>query len=257
MSASPQLMSCGHQLSGSQLEDLEDHHQINFFSISNLVSMARLDLHPGAISGGELRVRGDRTINICYRLRITVVCRLQLQRYPHDIQVSPWHIALTMVQPLDKTMWGMSMFKVCDIKRNLIQVRQLSTLRCLGYWQTFTERSPDSEFELTWSCQTSLTLTANTILRTKSLGHKQHQRKKIQIAMDDWPGLSTNLHERTHHPGNPTDPLLPQCGGDQPQGGGDGDPGHQPHQHVPGDQHDSWYEIYNSLVMLCDHIFIA
>ena len=51
--------------------------------------------------------------------------------------------------------------------------------------------------------------------------------------------------------------LYENCGGDQPKGGGDGDPGYQAHQHVPGDQHDSWYEIYNSLVMLCDHIFIA
>ena len=90
MSASPQLMTCGHRLSGAaQLDDLEYHYQNYLFSISNLVSLARLDLHPGTIGGGELRVRGDRTINICYRLKITVACRLQFQRYPHDIQVSP------------------------------------------------------------------------------------------------------------------------------------------------------------------------
>ena len=89
MSASLQRMNCGHQLSGKYFED-QEHHQIQNFSISNLVSLTRLDLHAaGAIGGGELRVRGDRTINISYRLRITVTCRPQLQRYPHDIQVSP------------------------------------------------------------------------------------------------------------------------------------------------------------------------
>ena len=81
-------------------------------------------------------------------------------------------VLLPFVQPLDKTMRGMNMFKVCDIKRILIQVRQLSTLHWLSYWQMFTERSPDSEFELTWSCQTSLTQTANLWLR--NIHNKAH-----------------------------------------------------------------------------------
>ena len=56
-----------------------------FPSILNLVSVTRLGLHNGS---GELRVRGDGTINLASVVRATVSCSLRLHAYPHDTQVS-------------------------------------------------------------------------------------------------------------------------------------------------------------------------
>ena len=37
--------------------------------------------------GASMRVRGDKTINIMYNLRISVHCDMDLVLYPHDTQV--------------------------------------------------------------------------------------------------------------------------------------------------------------------------
>ena len=63
--------------------------QLNIvISIVDLVSSSTIGLSDGGYSG-EMRIRGDRTINISYLLRINVWCPLEfLNTYPHDEQVA-------------------------------------------------------------------------------------------------------------------------------------------------------------------------
>ena len=37
---------------------------------------------------GDLRIRGDKTINISYLVRVTIWCPLEFSKYPHDTQVN-------------------------------------------------------------------------------------------------------------------------------------------------------------------------
>ena len=39
---------------------------------------------------GQLRVRGDKTVNTVTRLGVSVMCSMDLALYPHDTQVGPW-----------------------------------------------------------------------------------------------------------------------------------------------------------------------
>ena len=52
--------------------------------IENLVTLERLELREGQ---GELRVRGDKTINLIHRLRVKIGCQMELRMFPHDQQV--------------------------------------------------------------------------------------------------------------------------------------------------------------------------
>ena len=52
--------------------------------IENLVTLERLELREGQ---GELRVRGDKTINLIQRLRVKIRCQMELRMFPHDQQV--------------------------------------------------------------------------------------------------------------------------------------------------------------------------
>ena len=52
--------------------------------IENLVTVERLELREGQ---GELRVRGDKTINLIHRLRVRIRCQMELRMFPHDRQV--------------------------------------------------------------------------------------------------------------------------------------------------------------------------
>ena len=38
---------------------------------------------------GQLRVRGDKTVNTVTRLGVSVMCSMDLALYPHDTQVGP------------------------------------------------------------------------------------------------------------------------------------------------------------------------
>ena len=53
-------------------------------TILNLVDMMRMEVME---EGASMRVRGDKTINIMYNLKITVNCDMDLVLYPHDTQV--------------------------------------------------------------------------------------------------------------------------------------------------------------------------
>ena len=53
-------------------------------SVVNLVDVVRLDLNEDK---GELRVRGDKTINLIYQMRVKIRCLMDLKFFPHDYQV--------------------------------------------------------------------------------------------------------------------------------------------------------------------------
>ena len=53
-------------------------------SVLNLVDVVRLDLNQDR---GELRVRGDKTINVIQQMRVKIRCLLDLKFFPHDYQV--------------------------------------------------------------------------------------------------------------------------------------------------------------------------
>ena len=50
----------------------------------DLVDVARLDLNEDR---GELKVRGDKTINLIHRMKVKIQCQLDLKMFPHDYQV--------------------------------------------------------------------------------------------------------------------------------------------------------------------------
>ena len=52
--------------------------------VENLVKIDRLELREGQ---AELRVRGDKTINLIHRLRVRIRCQMELRMFPHDQQV--------------------------------------------------------------------------------------------------------------------------------------------------------------------------
>ena len=60
----------------------------------DLVDVARLDLNEDR---GELKVRGDKTINLIHRMKVKIQCQLDLKMFPHDYQVvrlcasEKWH----------------------------------------------------------------------------------------------------------------------------------------------------------------------
>ena len=62
-----------------------------------------------------------------------------------------------------------------------------------------------------------------------------------------FPDLLPHLQELRHDPCHPAGSLLPRVGGHQPEGGGVGEAGHEPPGHVPGDQHDSRYDLFLNL----------
>ena len=53
-------------------------------SVVDLVDVARLDLNEDR---GELKVRGDKTINLIHQMRVKIRCQLDLKMFPHDYQV--------------------------------------------------------------------------------------------------------------------------------------------------------------------------
>ena len=53
-------------------------------SMVDLVNLVRPDLTK---DGGELRVRGDKTISLTYQIRVKIRCKLDLKLFPHDNQV--------------------------------------------------------------------------------------------------------------------------------------------------------------------------
>ena len=53
-------------------------------SVVDLVDVARLDLNE---ERGELKVRGDKTINLIHRMKVKIQCQLDLKMFPHDYQV--------------------------------------------------------------------------------------------------------------------------------------------------------------------------
>ena len=53
-------------------------------SVVDLVEVARLDLNE---DWGELKVRGDKTINLIHQMRVKIRCQLDLKMFPHDYQV--------------------------------------------------------------------------------------------------------------------------------------------------------------------------
>ena len=59
-------------------------------TILNMVEMVRMEVME---EGASMRVRGDKTINIMYNLRIRVHCDMDLVMYPHDTQVGKENIA--------------------------------------------------------------------------------------------------------------------------------------------------------------------
>ena len=71
-------------------------------SLAGLVGVTRLELAQvscdwsaaasRALIGqeaGQLRVRGDKTVNTVTRLGVSVMCSMDLALYPHDTQVGP------------------------------------------------------------------------------------------------------------------------------------------------------------------------
>ena len=85
LQSSPGVVGAGDQVHRQWQENCRAINQCIFRSILNLVSVTRLGLHNGS---GELRVRGDGTINLASVVRATVSCSLRLHAYPHDTQVS-------------------------------------------------------------------------------------------------------------------------------------------------------------------------
>ena len=61
-------------------------------SVLNLVDVVRLDLNEDR---GELRVRGDKTINLIHQMRVKIRCLLDLKFFPHDYQVKDKKCNLT------------------------------------------------------------------------------------------------------------------------------------------------------------------
>ena len=85
LQSSAGVVGAGDQVHRQWQENCRAINQRIFPSILNLVSVTRLGLHNGS---GELRVRGDGTINLASVVRATVSCSLRLHAYPHDTQVS-------------------------------------------------------------------------------------------------------------------------------------------------------------------------
>ena len=49
------------------------------------MDVVRLDLNEDR---GELKVRGDKTINLIHKMRVKIRCLLDLKWFPHDYQVN-------------------------------------------------------------------------------------------------------------------------------------------------------------------------
>ena len=60
-------------------------------SVVDLVDVARLDLNEDR---GELKVRGDKTINLIHQMRVKIRCQLDLKMFPHDYQVISYLLLL-------------------------------------------------------------------------------------------------------------------------------------------------------------------
>ena len=54
---------------------------------------------------GQLRVRGDKTVNTVTRLGVSVMCSMDLALYPHDTQVGPGVFTIMKEAPIRAFCW--------------------------------------------------------------------------------------------------------------------------------------------------------
>ena len=122
--------------------------------IEDLVTIDRLELRERQV---ELRVRGDKTINLIHRLRVKIRCKMDLRMFPHDQQVR----GLLLSVALSKS-WT-SFFRLVSLHSDCQRVKAHLPYNCFA--QVFL-------FNLTKSLTSSLrfllilgTQTMNSLIR--------------------------------------------------------------------------------------------